>query len=320
MSDYPLHGKVHRLDPALDELLDPSARFEKLAHGLTWSEGPVWVPSDGALLFSDIPRNTIFRWKEGEPMQTFLYPAGYTGVDFYSSEAGSNGLTLDGEGRLVACEHGDRRISRLEPGGGKYTLADSFEGKRLNSPNDLVYKSDGALYFTDPAYGLPNRYEETAMRELPFTGVFRVTPDRETTLLTDELTQPNGLAFSLDESVLYVSQSNPEKAIWMRYPVNRDGSLGKGDVFQDVSKHAGKLIGLPDGFKLDERGNLWATGPGGIWIFSPEGKALGRIETEQAASNCAWGDDGSTLYVTSHMLLLRIRTRTRAAVMPGAAG
>ena len=318
LSSYRPFGRIHRFDSALDDLIDPDARFEELAWGLTWSEGPVWLPQEDALLFSDIPRNTIFRWKAGEPLRTWMHPSGYTGVGHYSFEPGSNGMTLDAEGRLTACEHGDRRVSRVEKGGGKVTLADSFSGKRLNSPNDCVYKSDGALYFTDPAYGLPMRYEDAEQRELPFCGVYRVElPDRHVRLLTDELENPNGLAFSPDETVLYVSQSNPDKAIWMRYPLRADGSIEKGEIFYEVTKEATQTPGLPDGFKLDVNGNLFATGPGGIWVFSPEGKALGRLETGERTANLAWGDDGSTLYVTAHMYLCRIQTRTKG-VIPGA--
>jgi gluconolactonase len=317
MTIYPSIGKIHRLDPALDELIAPDAHLEKLADGFTWTEGPIWVADGGYLLFSDIPRNSIFRWKEGQGVSLFLHPSGYTGNTYYGLEPGSNGMTLDSEGRLIACEHGDRRVSRLYKDGGKMTLADGYRGKRLNSPNDLVYKSDGMLYFTDPAYGIPDRYEDTTRRELDFCGVYRVSSGREVELLTDELDKPNGLAFSPDESVLYVSHSDPDRAIWMRYPVRADGTLDQGDVFYDVTEYAGRLPGNPDGFKVDERGNLFATGPGGVWVFSPKGKALGRIETGEQTANCAWGDDGCTLYITAHMLVLRIQTKTRAAVIPG---
>jgi gluconolactonase len=317
MAAYPTIGKIHRLDPAFDELIAPESSLEKLADGFTWTEGPVWVQDGGYLLFSDIPRNTIFRWKEGEGISPYLSPSGYTGRVYYGLEPGSNGLTLDAEGRLVACEHGDRRVSRLYKDGGKMTIADAYQGKRLNSPNDLVYRSNGDLYFTDPAYGIPDRYEDTTRRELDFCGVYRVTAERHVDLLTGELIKPNGLAFSPDESVLYVSQSDPDRAIWMRYPVKSDGTLEKGDVFQDVTEHTGRLPGLPDGFKVDDQGNLFATGPGGVWVFSPQGRILGRIETGQRTANCAWGDDGSTLYIAAHMFILRIRTRTKAAVMPG---
>ena len=174
MSAYPSIGKIHRFDPAFDELVAPDARLEKLADGFTWTEGPIWVKDGGYLLFSDIPRNTIFRWKEGEGVSAFLSPSGYTGRTYYGLEPGSNGLTLDAEGRLVACEHGDRRVSRLYKDGGKLTIADAYQGKRLNSPNDLVYRSNGDLYFTDPAYGIPDRYEDTTRRELDFCGIYRI--------------------------------------------------------------------------------------------------------------------------------------------------
>jgi gluconolactonase len=318
---YPTIGQIVREDPALDELLAPDARIEQLADGLVWSEGPVWIWDGDYLLFSDIPRNAILKWKEGEGLSVFMQPSGYTGVAWYGLEPGSNALTLDSQGRLTMCEHGDRRISRLEPRGGKKTLADSYQGRRLNSPNDLVYKSGGSIYFTDPAYGLPGRYEDRENRELDFCGVFRVSPEGEVTLLTDELKYPNGLAFSPGESILYVGQSGSERAIWMVYPVLADGTLGKGEVFQDVTSYIGKLPGAPDGFKVDRHGNIWATGPGGVWIFSPGGRVLGRLDTGQRTANCAWGGpDGSTLYICAHMYLCRIETRTRGAVLPGRPG
>ncbi len=316
MSDYPSFGAIHRYDPDLDALIDPAARFERLGRGLTWSEGPIWNKAGGYLLFSDIPRNAIVKWTPDEGMRIWMQPSGYSGVRWYSDEPGSNALTYDSEGRLVMCEHGDRRISRIEHSGGKMTLCDSFEGKRLNSPNDLVYKSNGDLYFTDPAYGLPDRYEDTVNRELPFCGVFRVTPDREVTLLTDELRAPNGLAFSPDESALYVGQSGEHEPKWMRYPVKPDGTLGSGDVFYAVSAEEDRMPGSPDGFKVDEQGNLFATGPGGIYVFNPAGKLLGRLETGERTANLAWGDGGSTLYVCAHMLLCRIQTRTKGAALP----
>ncbi len=317
MPHYPTIGNIIRQDPALDGLIAPDAKIELLTDGLVWSEGPVWSTDGGYLLFSDIPRNTIFKWSEGAPVTTYMRPSGYTGVVHYSAEAGSNGLTFDSEGRLTACEHGDRRISRLEHSGGKKTLADTFEGKRLNSPNDLVYRSTGDLFFTDPAYGLPGRYEDTANRELDFCGVFHLSPSGDLNLLTDELTNPNGLAFSVDESILYVGQSNRERAIWMAYLVRPDGSIDKGEVFCDVTELAGgELPGAPDGFKLDAKGNMFATGPGGVYVISAGGKILGRIDPGKQSANVAWGDDGSMLYITAHSCLCRIQTLTTAAVMP----
>ena len=317
MSDYPQFGQIHRYDAALDELIDPNEKFEKLGRGLTWSEGPLWNKAGEYLLFSDIPRNAIIKWKEGEGMTIWMQPSGYTGVKWYSDEPGSNALTYDSRGRLTMCEHGDRRISQIEPAGSKVTICDRFEGKRLNAPNDLVYSSKGDLYFTDPAYGLPDRYEDTVHRELPFCGVFLVRADGETVLLTDELRAPNGIAFSPDESALYVGQSGSYQPKWMRYPVNADGTIGKGDVFYAISEKEDEMPGSPDGFKVDAQGNVFATGPGGIYVFNPSGKLLGRLETGERTANLAWGDDGSTLYVCAHMFLCRIKTRTKGAVMPG---
>ena len=310
--NFPVLGKIHRFDARLDKILPKDSRIEVLTSGFEWAEGPVWVKDGGYLLFSDIPRNSIMKWKEGTGVSLFMKPSGFTGVGEYSAEPGTNGLTIDPEGRLVACEHGDRRISRLEKEGGKRTLVDNYMGKRLNSPNDLVYKSNGDLYFTDPPYGLPKNWDDPH-RELDFCGVYRLGKDGKMTLLTKELSRPNGLAFSPDEKFLYVANSDPKKAIWMKYPVNGDGTLGKGTVFNDVTEFADKLPGLPDGMKIDRDGNLFATGPGGIYIYAPDGKLLGRIETGEKTANCAWGDDGSTLYITADMYICKVKTTTKGA-------
>lgn len=309
---FPTLGSVEREDPRLDRLLPKDATIEVLASGFDWSEGPVWVKDGGYLLFSDVPRNIIYKWHETDGLSTYLTPSGFTGILPYSKEPGSNGLTFDAQGRLVLCEHGDRRIARLEKGGGKITLADGYQGKRLNSPNDVVVKSNGDVYFTDPPYGLP-RLADDPTRELDFFGVFRVSPsDRVVTLLSKDLSRPNGLAFSPDEKTLYVANSDAN-GIWMAYPVLADGTLGPGRVFADVSDLMKRRKGAPDGLKLDRDGNLWATGPGGIHVMTPEGTRLGIISTGEAVSNCAWGDDGSTLYITSDMYLVRVRTSTKGA-------
>jgi len=252
------------------------------------------------------------KWKEGAGISLFMKPSGYTGVADYGHEPGSNGLALDPLGHLVLCEHGDRRISRMEWDGGKQTIVDNYLGKRLNSPNDLIFKANGDLYFTDPAYGLP-KYFEDPRRELDFCGVYRVQPDGKVSLLTREMTRPNGLAFSPDEKILYVAQSDARQALWMAFPVLEDGSLGKGRLFNDVTSLVDKLPGLPDGMKVDCKGNLFATGPGGVHIIAPDGTRLGRIETGQPTSNCAWGEDGSSLFITANHYLCRIRTRTKGA-------
>jgi gluconolactonase len=311
-TNFPVLGEVVRLDPALDKLIPPDARIEVVASGFDWTEGPVWVRDGGYLLFSDIPRNSVMKWEEGKGVSLFMKPSGYTGVVDYPPEPGSNGLVIDHEGRLVSCEHGDRRISVLTKNGGKRTLVDNYQGKRLNSPNDAVYHSSGALYFTDPPYGLPQNWQDPR-RELDFCGVFRLSPDGELTLLTSEMTRPNGIAFSPDEKTLYVSQSDSAAAIWKAFPVKEDGSLGPGRVFHDATDRMRKLPGGPDGMKVDRDGNLFASGPGGIHVFTPEGKLLGRISTGERTANCAWGGDGSVLYMTADMYICRIQTATRGS-------
>lgn len=215
----PVLGQVVRNDPRLDRLIPKDAKIEVLGSGFAWVEGPVWVRDGGYLLFSDIPHNSVMKWKAGEGVSLFMKPSGYTGITNYGQEPGSNGLIIDREGRLISCEHGDRRISRLEKNGGKRTLVDNYEGKRLNSPNDAAFKSNGDLYFTDPIYGLPD-HEKDPRRELDFCGVYRLSKDGELTLLTREMTRPNGIAFSPDEKTLYVSNSDPDHAVWMAFPVN----------------------------------------------------------------------------------------------------
>jgi gluconolactonase len=306
----PILGQVVRNDPRLDRLIPKDAKIEVLGSGFAWVEGPVWVRDGGYLLFSDIPRNSIMKWKAGEGVTLFMKPSGYTGVASYGPEPGSNGLIIDREGRLIACEHGDRRISRLEKNGGKRTLVDNYQGKRLNSPNDAAFKSNGDLYFTDPIYGLP-AHEKDPRRELDFCGVYRLSKDGKLTLLTREMSRPNGIAFSPDEKTLYVSNSDPDHAVWMAFPVNADGTLGKGRVFKDVTKNVPSQPGLPDGMKVDVHGNLFATGPGGIYVFTPDAELLGRIDTGQRTSNCNWGDDGSTLYITADSYICRLRTTTK---------
>jgi gluconolactonase len=304
-------GTIERNDPRLDKLIPPGARMEKLADGFDWSEGPVWDRKGGFLLFSDVPMNTVFRWKSGMARpEVFLKPSGYTGSTPRGGEPGSNGLVMDPQGRLVLCQHGDRRVARLEPDRSFKTLVDNFEGKKLNSPNDGVYHSDGSLYFTDPPYGLLGLNKDPK-KELPFNGVYRLSPKGELTLLTKEMTFPNGIGLSPDEKTLYVANSDPEKAIWMAFPVNADGTIGQGRVFFDATRGVKTLKGLPDGLKVDKDGNLFATGPGGVLIFAPDGKHLGTLNTGEATANVGWGDDGSTLYITADMYIARLKTTTK---------
>lgn len=308
-------GSIERKSAGLDDLLSRDAKLEVIASGFDWSEGPVWVANGKYLLFSDIPPNKIHKWKEGKGLSLYLKPSGYTGSKKRGGEVGSNGLLVDGEGRLVLCQHGDRRIARMEalmsePKARYATLASHYEGKRLNSPNDAVFHSNGDLYFTDPPYGLEKRMEDPA-KEIDFQGVYRLSRDGRVTLLTKELSRPNGIAFSPDEKTLYVANSDPKRAIWMAYNVRKDGQLGKGRLFYDVTEWVGKRKGLPDGMKVDQAGNLFATGPGGVWVFDSKGRHLGTLLTGQATSNCAFGDDGSTLYITADMHILRIRLKTK---------
>ncbi len=313
-SSYPTLGKIVRNDPRLDALVAPDAKIEVFASGFIWAEGPVWVKSQNYLLFSDVPANTIFKWSAKEGLSTFLKPSGFTGAGTYGDEPGSNGLTLDQQGRLIVAEHGDRRISAMPlSNSGKRTIADNFQGKRFNSPNDVVQHSSGAYYFTDPPYGMPLKHNDPT-REIDWFGVYRVGNDGKVSLLTKEMTRPNGLAFSPDEKTLYVAQSDPEKAIVMAFPVLADGSVGAGKVLFDATPMVKQgLAGLPDGLKTDQQGNLWCTGPGGVLIITPTGQLLGRIDTGEATANCGWGDDGSTLYITADMYLCRIKTKVKGA-------
>jgi gluconolactonase len=308
-------GKIERGDPRFDKLIAPGTVLEKLVDGHDWTEGPVWVKEGGYLLFSDIPRNSIYKLTPDKHESLFMKPSGYTGSATNLQEPGSNGLLIDPEGRLVLMEHGDRRVSRLEKDGKtKTTLADRWEGKRLNSPNDGVFKSNGDLYFTDPPYGRMIKGKgasEFPGVELDFCGVYRISKDGKLTLLTKEMSKPNGITFSPDEKTLYIANSDPEKAIWMAYPVKEDGTLGKGKVFFDATNRVGKYKGLPDGMKTDKDGNLFAAGPGGILVFNPKGEHLGTIATGVPTANCNWGEDGTVLYVAADKAVCRIKTQTR---------
>lgn len=309
---YPKFGSIERLDPRFDALIDEDAQMEKLSEGFEWAEGPAWNKQERFLVFSDIPNNVVNRWVPGKALSLFLKPAGYTGKQPRGGEMGSNGLVYDPQGRLVLCQHGDRRIARLKGKNSFETLADKYQGKRFNSPNDAVYKSNGDLYFTDPPYGLEQTFDDPA-RELDFCGVYRLSKRGKVALLTDEMTAPNGIAFSPDESRLYVAQSDKEEPLWKVFDVAADGTLENGKVFYDAAALAKdpENKGSPDGMKVDRAGNIFATGPGGVLVFDPDGTHLGTLRTGQRTANCAWGDDGSTLYITAHMFLVRIKTKTR---------
>ena len=299
-------GKIISVDPMFYTFIDSNATIEVLADGFHWSEGPVWIKEGNYLLFSDVKRNTIFKWKEGEGAIPYFQPSGYTGAGNYSGEPGSNGLILNSKGELVACEHGDRRVSAMSlKTKVKRTLADSYNGKKFNSPNDIVQKSNGDYYFTDPPYGLPTQKTTGVL------GVYHLSKKGVVTLLIDDIT-PNGLAFSPDEKVLYVNQSLPDKAYIYAYDVKKDGTLNNRKLFYDATPLVQQgLPGLPDGLKIDKNGIIFSTGPGGVLVLTPQGKLLGRIDTLQPTANCAWGNDGSVLYITANNLLCRIQTKTK---------
>jgi gluconolactonase len=307
-------GTIERKDPRFDKLVPKDAVLEILAEGFMWVEGPVWVKDGGYLLFSDIPRNAIWKWQEGKDKSIFLQPSGLAKKNNLR-EPGTNGLRLDPKGKLVACDHGNREVWRMDlKTKKKKVLAERFKGKRFNSPNDLDFDAAGNLYFTDPPYGLMLKGasdDQTPGRELNFCGVYRLSAKGKLTLLTKDMSRPNGIALSPDEKTLYVANSDPKKAIWMAFPLKSDGTLGKGRVFFDASEWVGKKKGLPDGMKVDTAGNLFATGPGGVLVFAPDGTLLGSIETGVPTANCAFGDDGSTLYVAADTRLCRIRLTTK---------
>jgi gluconolactonase len=299
-------GSIERLDPALDALLASDAKIEVLASGFNWSEGPVW--KDGGIVFSDVPENTVFGWKEGEKAASVvLKPSGsLNGKD----GQGSNGLAVDAQGRLVLCQHGERRVARLEKDGSFTALADRFEGKRFNSPNDLVIAKSGIVYFTDPPYGLK---KGTDQPELDFHGIFSVDASGKVSLIDKAVRFPNGIALSPDEKTLYVAVSDPQDTRVIAYDLATPGAASH-VVFNAQSLKSPQRKGGCDGMKVDAQGNIWTTGPGGVLILDKNGKHLGSLLTGQATANCAWGgEDRSTLYITADMFLLRVKTKTRGS-------
>jgi gluconolactonase len=294
--------EVQRLDPSLDRIVPRNAKAFKLAEGFQFTEGPVWNRREQALYFSDPNANTIYRYAHGK-LEVFRHPSGYSGADIAEyKQPGSNGLTLDREGRLSINEHGNRRVVRLETNGEVSVLASHFEGRLLNSPNDLVYRSDGALFFTDPPFGLPRVFDDPR-KELPFSGVYSLR-DGKLQLLSKDLSGPNGLAFSPDERFLYVGNWDEKSKVILRYPVRADATLGEGELFFDMTGAPGE--DALDGLKVDRAGNLYASGPGGLWILSPTGRHLGTIVLPRHPHNFAWGDDGKSLYVCARSALYRI--------------
>jgi len=309
----PFNMSIERLDPALDALIAPGAKVEKLAEGFVWSEGPVWYRD--SVVFSDVPENIVYQWKPGTTKaEVFIKPSGMTTPTPGFKEQGSNGLTVDAKGDLILCQHGDRRISRWVDGKFEPIVKD-YEGKRFNSPNDLAIRRNGDIYFTDPPYGL-DKLNDSPIKDLKWNGVYRADTAGKVTLLEQGITFPNGIAFSPDEKTLYVAVSDPKRTVLEAFDVKDDGTLANRRIFFDCEplRKQGRK-GACDGLKVDVKGNVWATGPGGVLIFSPQGKHLGTVLTNTNTGNCCFGDDGTTLYITADMYLARVKTLTKGATI-----
>jgi gluconolactonase len=310
---YKTTGIIERIDAALDAIIDTSAKPEIIVEGMDWSEGPLWVESHKMLLFSDVPRDTIFKWTEEKGKEVYLTPSGYTDTIPRSGEMGSNGLILDADGSLVLCQCGNRQMAKMdaalnEPKPNYITLAGKYNGKRFNSPNDAVYNSKGELFFTDPPYGLEKEMDDPK-KEIPFQGVYKVRPNGEVILITDSLTRPNGIAFLPGEKTLLVANSDSEKPNWYAFELSDKDSIISSRIFYSTAGYDKSLKGLPDGMKVDKQGNVFATGPGGVWIFNSSGKLLGKIKLDEATSNIALSPDEKTMYITNDMYVLRLKMR-----------
>ena len=306
-------GSIQQLDPSLAQITDTTAPVEIIAEGFNWTEGPLWVESEKMLLFSDIPPNKIFKWTETKGTELYLTPSGYTGATPRTGEPGSNGLLLNKEGKLVMCQHGDRRMAMMDaplnaPKALFVSLADNYKGKKFNSPNDAVFSSNGDLFFTDPAYGLEKTMDDPA-KEIPFQGLYRANEKGEVTLLTANITRPNGIAFTNNEKTLIVANSDPQKPVWYMFDIDAGDSLHNERLLFDATDASKKEQGLPDGLKVDRHGNIFATGSGGVWIFNASGKLAGKISVPQPCSNVALADDDKTLYITANMYVLRVKMR-----------
>lgn len=312
--NYPVIGSIERLDPALDQIIQPGAVIEIISEGYEWSEGPLWLEQQKVLIFSDVPRNTIYQWSATAGTTVYLTPSGYTGSKPRGGEMGSNGLLLDNKGQLLLCQHGNRQLARMnaplnKPAPDFEPIANMYQSKKFNSPNDAVLRSNGDLFFTDPPYGLEG-YVQDPLKELPFQGVYKVTPKGKVTLLTDSITRPNGIALMPGERTLIIANSDGEKPFWYAYDLGKQDQLENPRIFCDGSRLPTSQKGGGDGLKIDRNGHVFATGPGGVWIFDKKGKVLGHLKLPVATSNCALADDEKTLYITADMYVLRVKMRS----------
>lgn len=306
-------GSFEQIHPGVKEIISSDAKIEIIAEGFDWSEGPLWIEESRMLLFSDIPENSIFKWTAEKGKELYLKPSGYTGTVSRGGETGSNALLLNKNGQLVLCQHGDRRMAKmnaplLQPKPDFVTIADNYKGKKFDSPNDAVYRSNGDLFFTDPPYGLEKNTDDV-LKEAPYQGVYKVSASGEVTLLTDSITRPNGIAFFPGEKSLIIANSDPLNPVWYMYDLDENDSLVNGKIFYNAMAASKQDAGMPDGLKIDRKGNVYATGPGGVWIFNRNGQVLGKIRTDSLASNCALADDEKTLYVTADMYVLKVVLR-----------
>lgn len=306
-------GSIERLDPGLDSIISEDVPIEVIAEGFNWSEGPLWVEDEKMLLFSDVPENKVYKWTEDGGLKPYLSPSGYTGAAPRGGETGSNGLLLNEKGQLVLCQHGDRRLAVMDaplndPAPEFIPVADNYQGKKFNSPNDAVMRSNGDFFFTDPPYGMEKRAEDPA-REIPFHGVYKAGKDGRAELLTDSITRPNGIALTPDEKTLIIANSDPGKAIWYTFELDGGDSLVNPGILWNVTAEGKSEAGLPDGLKIDGEGTVFASGPGGVWIFGKDRKLLGKIKLPVVASNCALADNDRTLYITADSLVLRVKMR-----------
>ena len=304
-------GSIERLDPEINSVIDTGAVMEIIAEGYEWSEGPVWLEKQNKLLFSDVPKNTIYSWTEEKGPEVYLTPSGYTNNIPRGGETGSNGLRLMGDS-LVLCQHGNRQVGIMSasldaPKPTFRMIAGMYDGKKFNSPNDLAIRSNGHIFFTDPPYGLEKGMSDS-LKEITFQGVYRVTRDGKVSLLVDSITRPNGIALTPDEKTVIVANSDPEKPYWYAFDIAGD-SLTNARIYHDASVAAKSEKGLPDGFKISKQGYVFASGPGGLWIFNKDGKLIGKCKIPEATSNCALSDDEKTLYITSDMYVLRLKLR-----------
>jgi|TARA_B100001063_G_scaffold36856_1_gene30412 gluconolactonase len=300
-------GSVERLSPEINNLIDKNSKIEIIAEGFEWSEGPIWSTELNSVLFSDVPENVIYTWNEDKGLNVFTKPIGYSGEVPNLKKAGTNGLTIDSDGNLIICMHGDRKIAIMEDLNinKMSTLVGNFKDNLFNSPNDLVYDSEGNLFFTDPPYGLLEG-DDDKLKEIPFNGVYKLSPDGNVEVLIKNLTRPNGISISNDEKTLYVANSDNNNPIIMRYDLTENG-VKNPKVFFDGKELAKKDVGLFDGLKVHPTGNIFATGPGGVLVIKENGEHIGTIRTEVRTANCAFDNKFEYLYMTSDMFLTRIK-------------